>query len=217
MPLEIATHVGAGNLSAAKALPEMRALFVAAAEILAENPEVARVVAALTGTVHVLAAEPGYDISHSEPSWHDRIFVSFPERDDRVGALRLAESVLHEAMHLHLTLFEQHTPCVEATEGEIHSPWRKAPRPYGGVLHGLFVFRCLADFMAGLNEAPGSPAADHVARRLIEIQGEISDVDVEALAEGLTPAGHALARRLAPRDVDSSARRFRVVEESASI
>ena len=124
---------------------------------------------------------------------------------------------MHEAMHLHLTLFEQHTPCVAATNGKIHSPWRKAPRPYGGVLHGLFVFRCLADFMSGLNEAPGSSAADHVARRLAEIQGEISDVDVEALAEGLTPAGHALARRLAPRDVSSSARNFGVAEESATI
>lgn len=196
MPPAVGAQIAADGLRPAGVSPDSRSLFFAAAQVLAENAELENIVVARTTSIYVLEAAPGYDISHSEPHWPDRIFVSVPERHDRLGALRLAESVIHEAMHLHLTLFEQHTPLVADVEGEVPSPWREAPRPYGGVLHGLFVFCCIARFLCGLHEKAGGAPAGHVARRVAEIEGEISEVDVEALAAGLTPAGRAFARTL---------------------
>ena len=103
--------------------------------ILAHLPDLSAIVSDVVAALHPLAAEPGYDISHSQPRWRSRIFVSFPERDDEVGALRLAESVVHEAMHLHLTNEEARTPLVAKSLEHSYSPWRGTARAVGGVGH----------------------------------------------------------------------------------
>src|SRR4051812_46989550 len=60
---------------------------------IAQLPDLHRQVLIVVGNIHLLAAEPGYDVSHSEPRWRSTIFVSLPDREDTVGALRLAESI----------------------------------------------------------------------------------------------------------------------------
>lgn len=47
-----------------------------------------------------------YDVSHSTPVLPLSIFVSVPGADERHAELRLAESIIHEAMHLQLTFIE---------------------------------------------------------------------------------------------------------------
>lgn len=162
--------------------------------LVALSPELAAIVSAAVATVHPLAAEPGYDVSHSQPKWHDRIFVSFPERDDEVGALRLAESVVHEAMHLHLTTEEAVTPLVAVWSAIAYSPWRGTTRSAQGVLHGVFVFSCIRAFLllADRHARPGGRARGHISGRLKDIAQELADVDVPCLVEALTPRGAAL-------------------------
>jgi HEXXH motif-containing protein len=188
---EIRSHIALGGLLVGDAA-EHAPLYAAAAAAIDEVSGLADIVKARVRHVHLLQAPPEYDISHSEPCWPDRIFVFVPDRSDDVGALRLAENVIHEAMHLHLTLFEDGTPLVRDPAGDTYSPWRRAFRPVGGVLHGLFVFACLREYFARLPVAPESVAADHVRRRLHEIDGEIAQIDFDLLLAALSDAGVTL-------------------------
>lgn len=166
-------------------------LTVSAQDWIRTSPELEAAVLAAVTDVHPLAAEPGYDVSHSQPRWRSRIFVSCPERTDCVGALRLAESVVHEAMHLRLTNEEGREPFVASPAASSHSPWRRESRPVQGVLHGLFVFACIARFMRGLRTCPRltCEGRSHVEGRMATIAGEIADVDSRALSASLTARG----------------------------
>ena len=142
----------------------------------------------------LLKAPSGYDISHSEPRWPADIFVSVPERDDDIGAIRFAESVVHEAMHLHLSNFERRFPLVANTPKTMMSPWRSEQRPVQGILHGLFVFSCLYNFFEQLSDkALVRQVKTHCASRLVTIGEEIRSIDLEELGDSLTQVGKALA------------------------
>jgi HEXXH motif-containing protein len=167
-------------------------------------PTLGAVVAFLVEDLHLLGASPRYDISHSEPQWPARIFVSIPDRFDDVGALRFAESVVHEAMHLQLTLFETDRPVVADLRGTMLSPWRSEHRPFSGVVHGLYVFTCLRSFFHSLRHAASGPADEHVTRRVRDIRAEIASIDLKDLIVGLTPLGAELAREWHARGVAPS-------------
>ncbi|WP_281821379.1 HEXXH motif-containing putative peptide modification protein [Sphingobium sp. BS19] len=145
--------------------------------------------------IHLLDAKPGYDVSHSEPCWLHRVFVSVPDRHDEIGALRFAEGVIHEAMHLELTLLENDRPLVQSPADTMLSPWREEARPIGGVLHGLFVFSCLHTAFRMLVSGTDAAATDHVQGRLHDIAEEVSSIDLATLSSGLTPTGCTLARQ----------------------
>lgn len=175
-------------------------LFTKAAEAIASAPSLAAIVATRVAVVHLLRADPGYDVSHSEPRWRDRIFVSVPDRKDAVGTLRLAEGVIHEALHLHLTELEAISPLVRDLTGALASPWRLEPRSYGGVLHGTFVFVCLKAYFDTLAEPSGSPEGFHILARRTEIARELAELDLATLTTGLTHGGAALLQRLTCRN-----------------
>lgn len=165
-------------------------------DLLDRVPDLARIVSRTVGTIHPLAAKPGYDVSHSQPRWRDRIFISFPERLDEIGGLRLAESVVHEAMHLHLTNEERRNAFVARATDTLYSPWMDALRSAQGVLHGLFVFSCIGSFLLRVadHDTFSEDARRYVRGRLMEIGQEISNVDVVALERALTPHGVRLTR-----------------------
>jgi HEXXH motif-containing protein len=158
------------------------------------NP-LAATCAQVVGDIHLLRAAPGYDVSHSEPRWRRRIFVSVPERADDLGALRLAESVVHEAMHLHLTNHEIAEPLVTEFRRRMRSPWRVEQRSYRGVLHGLFVFSCLENYFRAIPIGNEEGIARHRQGRVDEIRAEIARLDLAQLCGGLTSTGAALARQ----------------------
>jgi HEXXH motif-containing protein len=161
------------------------------------EPSLAATSAQVVGDIHLLRAARGYDVSHSEPRWRRRIFVSVPERVDDIGALRLAESVVHEAMHLHLTNHEIAEPLVMEFRRRMKSPWRAEPRSYQGVLHGLFVFSCLETYYRGIASTVEKEEgiARHRQGRVDEIQAEVASLDLAQLRGGLTFRGAALARQ----------------------
>jgi HEXXH motif-containing protein len=160
-------------------------------------PDLEAIAARVVRSLHVLIAEPGFDISHSEPRWRSTIFLSIPERADSVGALRFAESAIHEAMHLHLTNAEAIAPLVMDFASQMASPWRAEPRSHQGVAHALFVFTCLAVLFRRIVEAEVGDYAvrQHLQTRLDEIRGEVMCLDLERLVGGLTERGVSLANR----------------------
>ncbi len=176
-------------------------LFVRAAELIAQLPDLHEAVEAAVMHVHPLDALPGYDVSHSEPRWKRTVFVSIPERGDTVGALRLAEGIAHECMHLLLTEWESVGAFVAEIGAMMHSPWRGTARPVQGVLHGTFVFVCIAAFLSQLpGSGLGRSGRDHVAQRLLEISAELGTIDVARLRSLLTPRGASYLDRWTTAD-----------------
>jgi hypothetical protein len=76
-------------------------------------------VSAVLSVLHLLKPEsPEYDVSYSEPSVPFSIFVGVQQEYQLNGDLRLAEGILHECMHLQLTLIEEQSALI-AAENEI--------------------------------------------------------------------------------------------------
>jgi len=166
-------------------------LLVQAARWIDCVPQVGSLCVELMQQMYLLQADEGYDISHSEPQWPRSIFVSIPDRVDAVGALRLAESIIHEVMHLQLTDFEQKVALVANFETKLHSPWRTEDRPVQGVMHGLYVFACLVSFFREIVEVEQiePDAREHSQRRISEIQSEIGEIALDELKSSLTNKG----------------------------
>lgn len=189
------------GLTLTKVLPGggAAALFGDAFDLLAAGPGLREAVEALVQCVHPLVPRgPGFDSSHSDPELPFSIFVSIPDGEP-AAALRLAESILHEAMHLQLSLVEALEPLVRQPQpGERaatgYSPWQETERPIGGLVHGLFVFRVIFDWLGALsaNNSHDRDIAHYAARRRSEIRQEVESLgDLEA-SPALTAPGKRL-------------------------
>lgn len=87
------------------------------------------------------------DASYSHPDIPFSIFVSVCHDSSEHSNLRVAESILHEAMHLKLSLIENIVELVKIDcVNEYFSPWRQTYRPPSGIVHGIYVFRVIYDF-----------------------------------------------------------------------
>jgi hypothetical protein len=61
----------------------------------------------LVKAIHIIESEgPDYDCSFSDPDIPFSIFISIPEPSGKNRELRVLEAVVHECMHLQLSLFE---------------------------------------------------------------------------------------------------------------
>lgn len=171
---------------------EGRADTIAAAERWIDLvPSLSSAVRGSVGQVFLLQAREEYDVSHSEPCWPSWIFISVPRALGPVPSLRLAENVVHEAMHLRLTELEARTPLVADNATRLHSPWKREPRQLQGILHGLYVFACISAFFRQLLDDQRLTAESYryMQRRLDCIEKETAAVPLDQLAEGLTDAG----------------------------
>lgn len=125
-------------------------------EVLHKSLDLMRIVPPAYGTVagvcrsvHVLlASTKGYDVSYSDPSLPFSIFISCPDEGESDRWERLAENILHEALHLQLSLIERIQPLVVdgAKEQKVFSPWKQEERNIGGLLHAIYVFGNLRHF-----------------------------------------------------------------------
>lgn len=138
------------------------------------------------GLAIVSSPGPDYDTSHSEPAWPGWIFVSIPASGVR-GALRLAEGVIHEAMHHNLTALELQIPLTLSNDA-IYSPWKQETRTASGILHGLYVFVCLAAYFRQICREQGS-VGDAARSRITSILGEIDVIDRARLEAALSESG----------------------------
>lgn len=170
-----------------------------ALEVLARVPTLAATVVSLVRSLHLIKPEhDDYDVSFSEPDVPFSIFVSVPQGNSPTNTLRVAEAIVHEAMHLQLTLIERIVPLVSSTGGEYFSPWRGGFRNAQGVLHGLYVFSVIDRFLNALRALPlkGTASVGYIGGRRSEIHTQIRLINSFQEAEDLTEVGRMFIRRL---------------------
>ena len=169
--------------------------------LIAKVPPLFGTVAGLCRSLHVLISS-GVDIdtSYSDPALPFSIFVSCPSPIETHRAERLAENIVHEALHLQLSLVETIKPLVVANQDEMRffSPWKNEPRTVHGLLHGVYVFANLHYFWGQIagNATNDSAFAE---RRIEEINGELDTVQHLLSNRALTPMGRRLATSLLAR------------------
>ena len=160
-------------------------------------PTVWSTVRQLVRALHTI--DPGgdeTDVSSSDPSVPFSIFVSVPPTPSEIATLRVAEAILHEAMHLHLTLIGQIVPLVQPKGKMRYSPWRGEERDSEGILQALYVFSVIRSFFAMVPTPRPDEASEYVLDRIKQIESQIRQAGDFRECEELTPEGAALVARL---------------------
>ncbi len=197
LPRSLREALGTRGLRVRNPTEADRLALLAAQQLIQCVPDLWRVVAHTVGRISPLGdVDEAFDVSHSEPLLGDIILLSVPPAAPS-ARLRLSEEVVHEAMHLNLSALEKAVPLVRSSE-LLYSPWRSTLREAGGVLHGLYVFGCLARFMERLLASKELSAAEraHSRRRVEDIDADLSKVDHGRLVANLTTKGAALTNDL---------------------
>jgi hypothetical protein len=161
-------------------------------------PSLMRTVAVLVRSVHLIKPEDAdQDVSFSDPGIPFSIFVSVPEERMANDALRVAEAIVHEAMHLQLTLIEFVDCLVKSAEGQYFSPWRRERRRAGSVLHGLYVFYVIHHFLGRLALVGSCPQnwLRHITLRQQEIGLQLDEIRSFQNCAELSEVGSILVRR----------------------
>jgi len=165
-----------------------------ALSLLLQLPSLAATVGALAKSVHILeASEPGYDVSYSDPLIPFSVFLNISE--GRFADLRTTEALVHEAMHLQLSLIEQIVPIAKVDQGLHYSPWKQSKRPVSGLMHALYVFRVIDEWLARLPKT-SQEVLDYAEKRREEIGEEVGQLDYASLVNHLTVEGQQLLSRL---------------------
>jgi len=163
-----------------------------ALELIALVPSLYGSSSQLIRCVHLLQSNAeDFDISFSDPGLPFSIFVSVPGQYSSNASLRLAEAVIHESMHLQLSLLEKITPIAGPQPSKYYSPWKRSDRDASGVLHALYVFTVVD---AWLERLPSS-ALNYSRGRQDEIARQVSKIASFESAD-LSEVGDALRRYL---------------------
>jgi HEXXH motif-containing protein len=169
-----------------------KAQFQAAARVLDSVSALADTVGRLVRSIHVLRASTDCDVSHSSPQLPFSVFVSIPEPAERDANLRVAESLIHESMHLQLSLLDAVEPLVGASGTSGYSPWKQEVRPVEGLLHGIYVFAVIHQALGVLEDL--QPASQpYCTKRRNAIQTEVSILPEQP--DGLSTVGNLLWER----------------------
>jgi len=164
-----------------------------------EVPALSVFISQIVRSIQLLKAwDPETDVSYSHPEVPFSIFISLCENNSINSGLRVAESILHETMHLYLTLIEGVVPLVNNDLKSVYySPWREEERPVRGVLHGIFVFKAVSDFYHLLfPKVNDEIAKKYLLRRQKQISDELLLVKNFYNSPGLTELGKQLAFKL---------------------
>ena len=108
---------------------------------------------------------------------------------------RLAENIVHEALHLQLTIVESIESLVIDVPGEtpVFSPWKNKWRSVRGLMHAMYVFGNLRCFWKRV--AADVPEFASFARTRIEtIDSEMVAAKQLVTTWSLTAMGQRLAR-----------------------
>ena len=172
-----------------------------ALQVIRSVPEVFSFINKIVKSVQIIDAEySDTDTSYSHPDIPFSIFFSVCEEESIISDFRVAESILHETMHLMLTLVEIHVDLIEPNSQEtFYSPWRDESRQIRGVLHGLFVFRGLLEYYKLMkNIFSTSNELGYIQLRIDQIKREIYQVKEFASCSDLTKDGAILTANLLP-------------------
>jgi HEXXH motif-containing protein len=172
-----------------------------ALKVLAWEEPAERCIIQLVRSIHVVGSpDDEIDVSYSHPEWVSTIFVSICRGNSLLSQLRVAESILHEAMHLKLSLIERMVPITKPFTGNCYfSPWREEGRPAQGIVHGLFVFRAILEFFRLIKDRMDqTEGLEHLFWREQQILSEMELLKNFEACPDLTPAGAILTASLLP-------------------
>jgi HEXXH motif-containing protein len=172
-----------------------------AADVLGTVDGLVDTLGLLVRVVHILEAPIGYDVSHSDPELPFTIFVSLPQAGETDSVPRLAEAMLHESMHLQLSMIEHRVPLIAHDLECAYSPWKHEVRPVSGLLHGLYVFAVIHQVC----ERWGGSQDEWIRygqRRRAEIEEEVTTLPERP--GGLCPIGSELWHRCRRSVIGSS-------------
>lgn len=161
------------------AIPGILRCVQEALDVLSRVATVLPTVTTLVRALHLLKVEDDeFDVSFSEPALPFSAFVSVPGKRIPNDALRVAEAILHEAMHLQLTLLECVTPMVMVSSEECRypSPWRRELRSASGILQGCYVFHVIRKFSSTVVSKEDTERGEVYFRsRINEIEQQLSE------------------------------------------
>ena len=163
--------------------------------LIQDNREIHATVTSMCRSLHPLISNDcKIDVSFSDPALPFSIFLSCPPVDTQYRVERLTESIVHEALHLQLSLVERAEPLIvkNTVETLVHSPWKGERRTLQGLLHGIYVFGNLRTFWTDVvNQRPQS--AEFGKARVSAIKAEMLGVAHLIGSRNLTTSGHRLA------------------------
>ena len=174
-----------------------RELMIKAIALIREIDPFGGTVVTLCRSVHPLVApDADTDVSYSDPRLPFSVFVSAPPPTQPDAVERLSENLVHEALHLQLSLVERILPMVVSDpwgEGEqVFSPWAGDGRSVRGLLHGVYVFGNLRRFWERVAEQV-PVASEFASDRIAVIGGQMIEASHLLFCTELTPAGRRLA------------------------
>jgi HEXXH motif-containing protein len=159
----------------------------------------------LVKSIHLIKPEDDeYDVSFSEPHIPFSIFVSIPKKNTSINALRVAEAIVHEAMHLQLTLIESITILVVSGSQVVYSPWKNDYRTPQGVIHALYVFRVIIYYFKEIieNDSLVLETREYVKERSEEISSQINEIHNFQSCPNLTYLGQVFTKKLMKLDYE---------------
>lgn len=203
VPLELALRDKKNNISSysldeLQSLPVLECIDDAFEWFKIENSIIDTIIA-LVRNIHLLKLEDNeYDVSYSLPNIPFSIFVSIPSKRLIDDSLRIAEAILHETMHLQLTLIEEIIPLVKKSSHKYFSPWKNEYRNPGGIIHAIYVFRTIREFykkilMTDIHQSH----LKFLIRRKEEIESQLISLSNFGMSDALTKQGSLLTSALA--------------------
>ena len=169
-------------------------------EYLQHVPCLLQSVRSLVRVFHILEVEDdSFDCSYSNPELPFSIFISIPKRKGITTSLRVTEGIIHETMHLQLSLLERLHPLIkqEWSEVKMFSPWKGENRSPQGILHGLYVFSILQNYWEDFaNHHSTEEGILFAKQRCEQINSELGQVKDFETHPALTEEGKLIVKNL---------------------
>lgn len=146
----------------------------------------------LVKSVHILETDDTFtDVSYTDPDFPFTVFINIPNYNCENWLERAVENIIHETMHLQLSLLENKHDLYLDSNRKTYSPWKDAFRDSKGLLHALYVFANLQHFW---QEVYNKRKCCFAARRIKEIECEKNLIDYELIKSLYTQKGLQLLR-----------------------
>lgn len=141
----------------------------------------------LVKSIHLLKTQAIYsDISFSDPNLPYTIFINLPNRCVKNWLERTVENIIHEAMHLQLSLLEKKINFYVLTDAKIYSPWKHEPRNNKGILHAIYVFSHLKYFWGKVYKTNKNV---FVKQRIENIKEQLNLINFDKISDFYTEDG----------------------------
>lgn len=158
------------------------------------HPEVAAELAAAVTVIVPLVNQRGGQISSSSSATFGAIALSAPP-----DPYTCAETLAHEIQHLKLSALLDVVSLTLPDDGRLYyAPWRRDPRPLGGLLQGAYAFLGVSGFWRRQRQVAGNALPQRAEAEFARWRAAAMGVVRTLRSSGrLTPAGLVFVQRMA--------------------